>query len=227
MKKNYLISIVIPVFDEAKTIKFVLNKVKKTNLKKEIIVVNDGSKDASRKILSEEKNIILINLKKNHGKGFALKQGIKKASGDIVITQDADLEYDPSDYKNLIEPIILKKAKVVFGSRFMNSKDGMFFTQRLANKILTYLTNLLYASSLSDMETGYKVFKKEIIKKINWQANRFNFEPEITAKILKKGIKIYEVPIVFKGRKYKEGKKINWIDAIVAIKTLFWYKFFN
>jgi len=227
MKNDFLISVVVPVFNEERTIKEILKRIHKTKVRKEIIVVNDGSTDGTGKILSDQKDIILINLKKNMGKGFALKKGIKKACGDIILTQDADLEYDPNDYQKLITPIIEGKAEVVYGSRFVRRPSKMFFWQSLTNRFLTYLTNLLYGASITDMETGYKVFKSEIIKSINWQSNSFDFEPEITAKILKSGNKIFEVPITYKMRKYREGKKINWVDGISALKSLFWYRFFD
>lgn len=227
MKKDFLLSVVVPVFNEEKTIRKILKKIRATKFKKEIIVVDDGSSDKSKDILKREAEIIFVDLKKNNGKGFALKKGIKGARGDIIIIQDADLEYDPKDYGKLITPITQGKVKVVYGSRFFKKDKDMFFFQSLGNYFLTFLTNLLYGASISDMETGYKVFKGEIIKSINWRSNRFDFEPEITAKILKRGIKIYEVPITYKSRKYKEGKKITWIDGLIALKSLFWYRFFD
>lgn len=226
MKKKYLLSVIIPVFNEEETISQVLLKVKKTKHDKEIIVVNDGSTDKTGQILKKEKRIILINLPKNYGKGFALRKGIKAANGNIIIVQDADLEYDPVDFDKLIAPII-GGAKVVYGSRFAKNQKEMFLTQKFANKILTLLTNLLFGSSISDMETGYKVFASGVIKNLNWRAKRFDFEPEITAKILKAGIKIYEVPITYHSRGYQEGKKITWFDGLVALKSLFWYRFFD
>ena len=227
MKNNFLLSIVVPVFNEQETIKKILEKIRKTKYRKEIIVVNDGSSDSTEKILKNEKKIIVINLKRNYGKGYALKKGIAKAQGDLILIQDADLEYDPKDYQKLVEPIIKGKTKVVYGSRFKRKSKEMFFTQWFANRFLTITTNLLFGTSITDMETGYKVFTKEVIKKINWRSKRFDFEAEVTAKVLKSKNKIYEVAITYKSRKYEEGKKISWVDGLVALKTLFWYRFFN
>lgn len=225
--KNPLISIVVPVFNEEKTIKEILRRIQRVKLSKEVIVVDDGSQDRSKEIIKKEKGLIFIDLTKNCGKGFALKKGVEKAQGDIVLIQDADLEYDPKEYEKLIGPIIKGKAEVVYGSRLGDGREGMFFFQTVANRFLTFLTNLLYGSSISDMETGYKVFKRKVIQGIDWRARRFDFEPEITAKTLKKGFKIYEVPITYKSRKYQEGKKITWIDGLIALKALFWYRFFD
>ena len=229
------LTIIIPVYNEERTIDDLLKKVFKVelpkNLKKEVIVVDDGSTDKTSKILNRWKvKINYIKHSKNLGKGAAVRNGIKQSSGDLIIIQDADLEYDPAYYSVLLEP--LNRAKVVYGSRLTNyplnfwGRDKTVLPLHLiANKLLTGFTNFLYGSSLTDMETGYKVFKKNIFDNIKINSNKFDFEAEITAKILKKGIKIVEIPIITKPRTYKEGKKISWKDGIIAIWTLIKYKF--
>ena len=229
------LSIIIPVYNEEKTLRKIINKVKKVKLSgkisSEIIVVNDASTDKSLKILKKIKKIKLISHKKNLGKGEAIKSGLKKASGDIILIQDADLEYNPNDYQKLLRPIIKGKEKIVYGSRLKNyplrifgKKKTPLLTHYFGNKFLTFVTNLLYGNNVSDMETGYKVFKKEVIEKVRIKSSRFDFEPEITAKILKKGFKIYEVPIKVKPRGYSEGKKISWRDGFIALWTLIKYR---
>lgn len=233
------LSIIIPVFNEEKTIREILKRVyivKLPSVIKEIIVIDDGSTDSSRfKIqYSKIKGLKTIFHEKNLGKGTAIKTGLKYATGDYVLIQDADLEYNPEDYNKLLEPIIKNEAKVVYGTRltdyplkFWGEDKTVLPIHLIANQFLTSLTNLLYNSQLTDMETCYKLFKKEILKKISIKSNRFDFEPEITAKILKLGITIVEVPIKVKPRTYMEGKKINWLDGLLAIWTLFKYKFKN
>ena len=225
-----MVSVIIPVYNEEKTFLELLNKVKKTNIKKEIIIVNDGSKDKTKEILQKIKdpNITIINHERNQGKGTAIRTGLNKAIGDIIIIQDADLEYDPSDYKNLISPIINKEVEVVYGTRMSSlSKKDMHTLHYYGNKILTLITNIIYNSKISDMETCYKVFKKEILNNIKLKSNKFEIEPEITAKLLKKGYKIKEVPINFNPRSFKEGKKITWKDGIKAAYYLVKYRFFD
>ncbi len=231
------LSIIIPLYNEEKTInkllsKVVLAKVPKS-IKKEIIVINDGSIDNSKLKI---KSLKLRGAKKiyhenNLGKGAAIRSGLRIAKGDYVIIQDADLEYDPNDYSKLLWPIIHNKALVVYGTRLINyplrfwGKDKTVLPSHLlANKFLTFLTNLLYGSELTDMETGYKLIDANILKKIKFKSNRFDFEPEITAKILKLKIPIVEVPIDVKPRTYKEGKKISWKDGLIAIWTLIKYR---
>lgn len=225
-----LLSIIIPVYNEEKTISEILKKVKnaKTTLRKEIIIVNDGSTDNSANIIGKfmknNKNFLLIT-KKNGGKGSAIREGLKKAKGDIILTQDADLEYNPNEYQKLIQPIINKKAKVVYGSRILNKNNKMsHLSFYIGGRLITFVTNMLYGSNLTDEPTGYKIFKSDIIKSLKIENNDFSWEPEITAKILKKGIKIYEVPISYNPRKTCEGKKINWKDGIKAVYTLIKYK---
>ena len=238
------LSIIIPVFNEENTIVEILRKVNEVklplNLKKEVIVVDDGSKDNSKLKANYAKSELkmdylrLITYKKNKGKGAAVRTGIKEATGDIILIQDADLEYNPEDYSKLLEPILDGKTKVVYGSRLKHyplritgSRRTPLITHYLGNKMLTFITNALYGNGVTDMETCYKVFRKEVIKNIHIKANRFDFEPEITAKILKKGFKIYEVPIKVKPRGYEEGKKISWRDGFIAIWTLLKYRFID
>ncbi|OGM23370.1 glycosyl transferase [Candidatus Woesebacteria bacterium RIFCSPLOWO2_01_FULL_39_21] len=225
------LTVIIPVFNEENTISELVDKVKNARLSKkldkEIIVVDDGSLDKTAKILRKIKGIRYFSHKKNQGKGAAIKTGMKKARGEIVLIQDADLEYNPDDFKKLIEPILKRESDVVYGSRFRNLRLTLFGKNRtpmplhyLGNKFLTFLTNLLYQANLTDMETCYKVFKKDVINADEIMADRFNFEPEFTAKILKKGIKIHEVPITVIPRSYNEGKKITWKDGLIAVKVL-------
>lgn len=235
-----ILSIIVPVFNEEKTIKEILMKVHEVKLpdkiKKEIIVVDDGSTDNSKLKTknSELKDIKLIIHKKNLGKGAAIKSGLEVATGDYVIIQDADLEYDPQDYLKLLEPVLEKNAKAVFGTRLKNyplnfwGKNKTVLPMHLiANKFLTTLTNILYGSKLTDMETGYKLVEGGILKKIKLNSEKFDFEPEITAKVLKMKIPIVEVAIKANPRTYKEGKKIGWKDGLMAVWTLIKYRFID
>lgn len=222
------LSVVIPVFNEVRTINKILQKVECVDLgdiKKEIVVVDDGSTDGTREILKGVDNCKVIFHEKNKGKGAAVRTGLENSTGDIVLVQDADLEYDPNEYPNLIKPIIEGKAKVVYGSRFMGKEPTEIFLHYIGNKLLTFATNVLYNSSITDMETCYKVMRREVLNDLNLTANRFEFEPEITSKILKKGYKIVEVPITYKVRRYNEGKKITVIDGVKAFYYLMKYKF--
>lgn len=233
------LSIIVPVYNEKKTIRAILSRLEKAKLpqvSKELIIVNDGSNDGTTKALKKLedqlkksqafKMIKIIHHSQNQGKGAAVRTGLKQAQGDFVLIQDADLEYDPQDIPKLLKPIQEGKADVVYGSRFTGERRNMFFWHMLGNKILTYLTNFLYNTTLSDMEVCYKLFKKEALKGIQLTANQFDFEPEITAKILKKGIRIYEVPISYAGREYHEGKKITWKDGLIALWVLLRERFF-
>ena len=235
-----LLSVLIPVYNEEKTINTILEKVYRVNLPKnvrmELVIVNDGSTDKTKKILNhllKQRDrfkgvaVTTFHHDKNKGKGAAIKTALSLASGDYLIVQDADLEYDPQDFNRLLEPVLSKKAQVVFGTRLKNfplklwGKDKTILPSHwVANKVLTKLTNLLYGSSLSDMETCYKLFSANVFKNIKLKARRFDFEPEITAKILRRGFIIHEVEIKTTPRTHKEGKKIKWQDGIEAILTL-------
>lgn len=226
------ISIIIPCYNEINTIEKIIDKILlQEAFDKEIIIIDDNSTDGTRDLLESIKdkyNKLIIN-SKNYGKGYSIKKGISKATGEIILIQDADLEYDPSDYEKLIQPIKLDNADVVFGSRFIGSEEKrvLFFWHSLGNKFLTLLSNMLTNLNLTDMECGYKVFKSDIIKNINLNENRFGFEPEITAKISRGNLRIYEVGIRYYGRKYSDGKKITWRDGISAIKCIIKYNLFK
>lgn len=229
------ISILIPVYNELNTLKEILDKVEKAqffSLEKEVILIDDFSTDGSREILKElelQNKYKIFYHEKNMGKGAALRTGFSNATGDIIIIQDADLEYDPQDYTDLIKLIIDNKADVVYGSRLSGGKPSrsFMFTHLLGNQLLTFITNLLYNSTLTDMETCYKAFRADFVKDIKIRSNRFDFEPEITAKVLKKRCRLYELPISYYGREYEEGKKITWKDGISAIRALIKYRFFD
>jgi len=226
------LSVVIPVFNEYDTIEILLDRVMSVGLADEIIIVDDGSTDGTRKLLQElapvHESIRLILHEKNQGKGASVQTGFQAATGDLILIQDADLEYDPKDYVTLLQPIRDGVADVVYGSRFLGAPRRVtMFWHMVANKMLTFMTNLLYNSILSDMETGYKLFKSEIIKDIPLRSKRFNIEPEITAKLLKRRVRIFEVPITFNPREYEDGKKIGLGDAFEAVWALIKYRFID
>ncbi len=227
-KKTPLLSVLIPVFNEEKTIEKIINKIRESKISSiEIIVIDDASTDKTREILNKIKNKIddIILKDFNGGKGSSIREGIKKATGDIVIFQDADLEYDPSEYPKLIQPIIDGRADVVYGSRFIGSKAHrvVYFWHFVANTLLTLLSNMFTNLNLTDMETCYKAFRKEIIKSINIKENSFGIEPEITAKVSKMKARIYEVGISYHGRTYEEGKKIGLKDVFIAVWAIIKY----
>jgi glycosyltransferase involved in cell wall biosynthesis len=235
----HTLSVVIPAYNEENTILSILEQVlglKLEEIQLEMIIINDCSTDGTRALVESYINenpaqtIRLIHQEKNMGKGAAIRRGIDEASGDFLIIQDADLEYDPREYKDLLNPLLNDKADVVYGSRFMGSNPHriLFFWHSLGNKLLTFLSNLFNNLNLTDMETCYKMFRSEVIKKIHLQENRFGFEPEVTAKIARiPGIRIYEVGISYYGRTYSEGKKINWKDGFRAIYCIIKYGVFN
>lgn len=247
------LSIIIPVYNEEKTVGEILKRIKRVKLPngitREIVVVDDGSNDSSKvkissfassfvrtskdkKATKDKRNLKFIRHKVNRGKGAAVRTGIRAATGDVVLIQDADLEYNPEDYSRLLAPILDEGAEVVYGTRlkhyplrFFGRKSTPFISHYLGNKFLTLVTNLLYGNNVSDMETCYKVFKREALKGVVLKSDGFDFEPEITAKILKNGYKIYEVPIRVNPRGYDEGKKITWRDGVKALWTLIKYRF--
>lgn len=223
------LSVIIPVYNEVQNIREILKRVQATGLPWEIVIVDDGSTDGTRDILKEldgKDNIHVILHEKNQGKGAAVRTGFEHAKGDVFLIQDADLEYDPRDYPAILKPIEEGIADAVYGSRFLGAaRRSTMFWHMVANKLLTLATNILYNNILTDMETGYKIFRREVLDGITIHSNSFNFEPEFTAKILKKKVRIFEVPISFNPRDYDEGKKIKLHDAFEAIWALLKYRF--
>lgn len=225
-----MLSVVIPVYNEVNTIREIIQRVMDVDLDKELLIVDDYSTDGTRDVLeSMEKgpNIRVFYHDKNKGKGAALRTGFRNVTGDIVIIQDADLEYNPQEYHKLIRPILEGKADVVYGSRFMTTEHRriLFFWHFLGNSFLTLISNMATNLNLSDMETGYKVFRSEVIKQIHIKEDRFGFEPEITAKVAKGKYRVYEVGISYSGRDYSEGKKIGWKDGVRALWCVIKYNF--
>lgn len=225
------LSVVIPVYNEVNNIAEIIRRVQATGLASEIVVVEDCSQDGTRPLLQQiagEAGIKLVLHDENRGKGAAVRTGIQHAEGDVVLIQDADLEYHPRDYPMLLGPLEEGIADVVYGSRFLGGpRRATMFWHMVANQILTFMTNILYDAILTDMETGYKVFRREVVDGMQLRANRFDFEPEFTAKILKRHHRIYEVPISFNPRDYSEGKKIQLHDAFEAVWALLKYRFFD
>ena len=229
------LSIIIPCYNEEKTINILLDEVLKVDIgvvEKEIIIVDDSSTDKTLKLIENKikkkknKNIFLLKNKKNHGKGYAIRKGLKKVTGDIIIIQDADLEYNPKDYKKLIKPIISGETKIVYGSRRLGKNNKrLYFLNWYGAIVLTFITNILYNAKITDEPTCYKTFKREVLDNINLKCEGFEFCPEITAKIIKKGYNIKEVPISYNPRTFKQGKKINWKDGFQAVWTLIKYRF--
>jgi len=225
------LSIIIPVFNEYETICELIRRVDAVQLDKEIIIVDDGSTDGSRDLLNKYEGrdgIKVVYQSKNMGKGRSLRTGFEKAEGEIIIIQDADLEYNPKDYPILLEPILDGRADVVYGSRFLGGPHRvLFFWHYLGNRFLTTLSNMFTNINLTDMETGYKVFRRSVLDSISLRCNRFGFEPEFTAKIARNKFIIYEVPISYAGRDYSAGKKINWKDGVAAIWFIIRFRFFS
>lgn len=236
---NQKVSVIMPVYNERNTIAEIIRKVKNTNIPQQIIIVDDFSTDGTREILKTivdegDSNIKITILfhEQNQGKGSAIKTGIAKVTGDIIIIQDADLEYDPNDYYKLLQPIKENETNVVYGSRFLEGKFKLLGKNKislpfhyLGNKFLSFLTRVLYFRRITDLETGYKVFRTDIIKNLDLKCQRFEFEPEITAKLIKRGFKIEEIPINYYPRDFDQGKKINWVDGLKAGYYLIKYRF--
>ena len=229
------LTVVIPVYNERGMVEEVLQRVAEAPLRKEVIVVDDGSDDGSREILERlsehatlPDGLLILFHERNRGKGAAVRTGIAQATGDWILIQDADLEYDPRDYPQLLAPLLDGRADVVYGSRFLGGAgQTRYFHHYLANRFLTFVTNLLTNLKLTDMETGYKVFRRQVLDGIRLRSNGFEFEPEITAKVARNGYRIYEVPISYNSRSYREGKKITWVDGLKALWALFRYRFFS
>ncbi len=222
------ISVIIPVYNEKATIQQVIALVQQAPYDKEVIVVDDGSTDGTRAILEQSawpENVHIAYHERNMGKGAAIRTGVQHATKEVIVIQDADLEYDPKDLEVVLRPIADGKADVVYGSRFLGIHRAFLFWHYMGNKLLTFITNLLYNNMLTDMETGYKAFRAPILKSITIRSNRFDFEPEITAKVLKRHYRIYEVPIYYSGRDFAEGKKITWRDAFPALWALIKFRF--
>ena len=226
--QNIDVSIVIACYNEMQTIEKNVSRIedilRATRYSYEIILYDDGSTDGTRKKLNQITNIIKIFLKKNQGKGAAIRHGLAKVSGDYVLIQDADLEYDPQDISALLMPVLSGKAKVVYGSRFTGPHRNMLFWHLMGNKILSFTTNVLFNTTISDMEVGYKLIPTKLLKSLSLKSDRFGFEPEVTAKILKTGERIFEVPISYTGREFSEGKKITWKDGLESFYLLWKYR---
>lgn len=230
-KKAMKLSIIIPVYNERKFFLTLLNKVRKVNIgniTKEIIIVDDYSTDGTRDLLKKIKGCTVLYHDKNKGKGAAVRTGLRHATGDITLIQDADLEYDPNDYPKLLRPILEGRAKVVYGSRFKQQHHHpRYWMYYFGNISLTLATNVLYGTRITDMWTCYKVFTREVRERLTLKSNRFNFDPEITAKILRMGYRIHEVPVWYRCRAFGEGKKISWRDGVKALYALVRYRFFG
>jgi glycosyltransferase involved in cell wall biosynthesis len=225
------LSIIMPCYNEARTLRDILAQVRAVDLDKQIITVDDNSSDDTYRILCEEAtadpHMVVVRHPTNRGKGAAVRSGLARATGEIVVIQDADLEYDPQDYYELVKPIAEGRVNVVFGSRFLGRHTGMYFWNALGNKGLTFLTNLLFNCWISDMETCYKVMRTEIMRDLRLESNDFRLEPEIAAKVLKRGERIYEVPVSYLGRTYEEGKKMKPSQGFFAILALLKYRFLS
>ena len=226
--KDPLLSVVMPVFNESATVEEIIRRVIAVPLRTQLIVVDDGSTDGTRDILGrlhQELGFTLVLQPRNMGKGAALRRGCDEVRGDLVVIQDADLEYSPEEFPDLIALICEGRADVVYGSRFIGRHRVFLFTHYLGNRLLTLLTNILYNTMLTDMETCYKVMRTEVLRSMRLQSDGFGIEPELTAKIFKRGYRVYEIPITYDGRGYEEGKKITWRDGLVALWILVKYRF--
>jgi glycosyltransferase involved in cell wall biosynthesis len=223
------LSVIVPVYNERATVAEVIRRIRAADvpLTVEVVVVNDGSSDGTDKVLAaiEDSTVKVVNHPQNRGKGAAIRTGLAEVRGDLVLIQDADLEYDPDDWPRMLDPILKGKTRVVYGSRFTGERMNMLPSHWVGNRILSLVTNVLYSSTLSDMETCYKLFDRKVIEGITIESDRFDFEPEITAKVLRRGHRIYEVPISYAGREIDEGKKITWRDGFGALKALVKFRF--
>jgi glycosyltransferase involved in cell wall biosynthesis len=226
-----VLSVIVPVYNERNTVGEILRRMRAVtlpaDLSLEVVVVNDGSTDGTDRILAtiEDSTVHVVHHPTNKGKGAAIATGLGKVTGDLVLIQDADLEYDPEDWPRLLAPILRGKANVVYGSRFTGERKDMLFWHWVGNRFLSLATNVLYNTTISDMETCYKLFDRRVLDGITIESKRFDFEPEITAKILRRGHRIYEVPVSYAGREFHEGKKITWKDGFAALYTLLRYRF--
>ena len=223
------LSVIVPVFNERNTVVEIMRRMRAVALpiEREIILVDDGSSDGTRQVLEQlgDSTVRIVKHAANRGKGAAIRTGLEQVTGDLVLIQDADLEYDPEDWPKLLAPIFRGKATVVYGSRFTGERRNMLFLHWMGNRMLSLVTNVLYNTTLSDMETCYKLFDRRVFDGITIRSDRFDFEPEITAKVLRKGIRIYEVPISYTGREFEEGKKITWRDGFAALYALVKFRF--
>ncbi|MFI5045583.1 MAG: glycosyltransferase family 2 protein [Acidimicrobiia bacterium] len=223
------LSVIVPVYDERNTVVEIVRRMRSVELpvNLQIVIVDDGSNDGTRDLLRHlgDSTVKVVTHAHNRGKGAAIRTGLEHVTGDLVLIQDADLEYDPEDWPKLLAPILRGKAQVVYGSRFTGERRNMLVLHWMGNRFLSLVTNVLYDTTLSDMETCYKLFDREVLRDITIRSSRFEFEPEITAKILKRGIRIYEVPVSYSGREMDEGKKITWRDGFIALWTLVRYRF--
>ena len=224
-----LLSVIVPVYNERATVTEIIRRMRAVDLPldREIVIVDDGSEDGSDKVLSalQDSTVRVLRHPGNRGKGAAIRTGLEVVRGDLVLIQDADLEYDPEDWPKLLTPILRGRAKVVYGSRFTGERKNMLFWHWIGNRFLSLVTNVLYNTTISDMETCYKLFDRTVLDGITLRAERFDFEPEVTAKVLRRGYRVYEVPISYNGREFDEGKKITWKDGLGALRTLVKYRF--
>jgi len=223
------LSVIVPVFDERNTVVEIVRRMRAVELpvELEIVVVDDGSTDGTRDVLRQlaDSTVRIVTHDVNRGKGTAIRSGLSHVSGDLVLVQDADLEYDPEDWPKLLNPVLRGKARVVYGSRFTGERRNMLLLHWIGNRFLSMVTNVLYNTTLSDMETCYKLVERDLVSSLNLSSDKFDIEPEITAKILKRGVRIYEVPISYSGREVDEGKKLTWRDGLSALFTLVVYRF--